>query len=223
MVIYEDNHLLIVNKLCGELVQGDSTKDETILDKYKKYIKVKYDKPGDVFLHPTHRLDRPVSGCVILARTSKGLKRMNEAFRLNEVGKTYYAISEKRSHEPEGMVTQYLIKDKVKNRAKVAKEGHQKAKKAQMSFSLAASTGSKFLYLVHPKTGRSHQIRIQLSSIGSPIIGDLKYGGRHGENDRTIYLHCSSLTFLHPVKKEEMTVSCKPHMDQIWKEFKGFL
>ena len=223
MVLYEDNHLLIVNKRNGDLVQGDQTKDKTILDTYKDYIKKRYNKPGAVFLHPVHRLDRPVSGCVILARTSKALTRMNELFRKDEVKKTYHLISYDRAREQEGTIIQYIIKDTTKNRSKLAKKGQANAKKAELSFSLAAAANAKFLYEVHPKTGRSHQIRVQMSSAGSPIIGDLKYGGKKGIDDRSIYLHCTSMTFVHPVRKEEMTVYTLPYKDQIWDEFKGFI
>ncbi len=223
MVLYEDNHLIIVNKKCGALVQGDHTRDKTILDDYKAYIKKRYNKPGAVFLHPVHRLDRPVSGCVIMARTSKALTRMNELFRKDEVKKTYHMISYDRAQQQEGRLEQYIIKDATKNRSKLAKKGQAQAKKAVLTFSLAAAANSKFLYEVHPKTGRSHQIRVQMSSAGSPIIGDLKYGGKKGIDERCIYLHCTSMTFIHPVKKEVMTVSTLPHKDQIWQEFTGFI
>ena len=223
MVLYEDNHLIIVNKKSGQLVQGDHTRDQTILDVYKDYIKKKYKKPGAVFLHPVHRLDRPVSGCVIMARTSKALTRMNELFRKDQVQKTYHMISYDRAYQQEGTLVQHIIKDTSKNRSKLAKKGQANAKKAELSFSLAAAANAKFLYEVHPKTGRSHQIRVQMASAGSPIIGDLKYGGKKGIDERSIYLHCTSMTFIHPVKKEEMTVSTLPYKDQIWNEFTGFI
>jgi len=223
MVIYEDNHLLIANKRSGHLVQGDNTRDRTLLDHYKDYIKKRYNKPGDVYLHPVHRLDRPVSGCFIMARTTKALTRMNELFRNDQVHKTYHMLSYDRAHEQESRLIQYLIKDTKKNRSKIAKKGQAHAKKAELSFSLAAATNDKYLYEVHPTTGRSHQIRVQMSSVGSPIIGDLKYGGRKSLDDRSIYLHCTSLTFIHPVKKEELTVSALPYKDQIWDEFTDFI
>lgn len=223
MVLYEDNHLLIVNKRCGELVQGDATNDRTILDKYKSYIKKKYNKPGEVFLHPTHRLDRPVSGCVILARTSKALGRINTAFREGVIQKQYHAISDRRNQVAEGLLEHFIIKDAKKNVAKLAKSGQKKAKKVRLTFELAAMTGGKYLYAIKPVTGRSHQIRVQLKAAGCPILGDLKYGGIKIPDDRQIYLHCTSLRFIHPVKKEKMTVTSLPKDGDIWRSFASFL
>jgi len=223
MVLYEDNHLLVVYKPTGLLVQGDKTGDETVLDYYKSYIKEMYNKPGAVYLHPAHRLDRPVSGCLILIRTSKALSRMTTAFREGKVQKMYHALCGKKSSHPEGLITHYLRKDGSKNKSSIVKGSSKGAKKSQLNFSLSGAWRDKFLYRVHPLTGRSHQIRVQLSSIGSPILGDVKYGGIKVENDRMIYLHCSAMGFEHPVKKIPIYVSVPPPEEDQWSNTKDFI
>ncbi len=205
-VIYEDNHLLVINKKGGELVQGDKTGDKTLLDDAKAYIKDKYNKPGDVFLHPVHRLDRPVSGAVIFARTSKSLTRMNEIFKHRKIKKEYLAIVENRPPEYEERITHYILKDETKNTSKAY--GHEKtgAKKAILDYIQVGDLQEMSMLKVVPLTGRSHQIRAQLKKIGCPIVGDTKYGSGHRIDDRSICLHCYRMTFMHPVKKEEIAV-----------------
>ncbi len=222
MVIYEDNHLLVVHKYAGELVQGDQTKDRTILDKYKAYIKKKYAKPGEVYLHPVHRLDRPVSGCLILARTSKALQRMNEAFRNGKVQKTYYAISSERPLESEGLLEHYIVKDKSKNISRVVNAKNKQGRKVELRYQLIASTRAMNLLKINPLTGRSHQIRVQMAALGCPVLGDVKYKGAITTESRSIYLHCSAMSFEHPTKKEVMTVSVLPQEGNLWKEFTSF-
>ena len=223
MVIYEDNHLLVINKMPGELVQGDHTRDPTILDKYKDYIKKKYRKAGAVFLHPAHRLDRPVSGCVLLARTSKALSRMTMAFKNGAVEKKYYAICSERYEETEGQLIHHIVKDSQKNVSKISRASNKKTKKAVLRYKLVAATSGKYLYEIHPLTGRSHQIRVQLSAIGCPIYGDVKYGGHSTSDGRAIYLHCSSLAFTHPTKKDLITVHAMPGKNQLWRDFISFM
>ncbi len=183
------------------------------------YIKERYNKPGNVFLHPAHRLDRPVSGCFMLARTSKSASRMTEAFRLGRVTKHYLAISDQRSSGESGKLEDYLLKDHRANKVKVVGQGREKAKKAILHYSRIASSQGYCLYHVVPETGRSHQIRVQLSHKGIPIVGDIKYGGIQIKDQRAIGLHCLAMTFEHPTKRVRMTVRAVPgHLD-IWRLF----
>jgi 23S rRNA pseudouridine1911/1915/1917 synthase len=221
-VIYEDNHLLAVNKPAGVLVQGDQTGDTTLMDMAKEYIKVRYNKPGDVFLGCIHRLDRPVSGVVVFARTSKALSRMNQLFQDRQVQKTYFAVSGNRPEPLNGEIEDYLKKDKEKNITKRypnPKKRPSDAKECSLSYEMLAEIGSHHLLKVKPHTGRPHQIRVQLMGIGCPIRGDLKYGADKPEQGGNIYLHCYELSFLHPVKKETVTIKAMPPKDQIWKLF----
>ena len=223
MVLYEDNHLLIVNKPSGMLVQGDRTRDKTILDEYKYYIKKKYDKPGAVFLNPVHRLDRPVSGCLMLARTSKGASRMTEAFRLGKVKKVYHAVSDKALEHLNGNMVDYMIKDEKKNISRIIPKGQNGGKRAELSYEMVAQTKGFCLYRVYPETGRSHQIRLQLSHSGAPIVGDRKYKGAKNGEPGMIYLHCSELEFDHPTRKEPIVVSCFPVFGSLWTHFHDYL
>lgn len=223
MIIYEDNHLLVVHKPPGILVQGDRTGDPTILDYYKQYIKKKYDKKGNVFLHPAHRLDRPVSGCLVLARTSKGLSRMTGAFKAGTVIKTYHALTPNRSSEPSGKLVDYLYKNKDRNLTKVVSETTKGAKEAILSYRLVTSLVGGHLLEIRPLTGRSHQIRVQLAHLGCPIFGDVKYGGPVTGEDRMIYLHCSQMIFVHPTKSEEVIVNCIPNEGSKWPKFRPYL
>ena len=217
-VVYEDNHLLIVEKSTGWLVQGDETGDETLTDWATEYIRKKYKKPGNVFCQPCHRLDRPVSGLVTFARTSKALERMNKLFRDQEVKKTYLAIVEGTPSQDKELV-HWLEKDTSRNRAKAYDEPKGKAKRATLSYQLVASHGKVSLLKIEPKTGRPHQIRVQMKANGSPIKGDLKYGFPKANQDKSINLHAYKLTFVHPVKKESLTVISRPK----WPEFQEFI
>ncbi|WMJ75622.1 RluA family pseudouridine synthase [Cytophagaceae bacterium ABcell3] len=209
-VVYEDNHLLLVNKSSGVLVQGDKTGDKPLADYIKDYIKEKYQKPGNVFTGVVHRLDRPVTGLVLLAKTSKALGRMNAQFRNREIEKTYFAIVKKQP-KPEGTLLHWLVKDKNKNISKAYKKEVPGSLRSILDYKLLAEAGGYFLLEVKPHTGRPHQIRIQLASMGCPIVGDVKYGFPEPLADGSICLHARKLEFVHPVKKEPMAVeACLP-------------
>lgn len=221
-VLFEDNHLLVVNKSSGILVQGDSTGDTPLVDLCKQYVKEKYQKPGEVFLGVVHRLDRPVSGVVVLARTSKALERMNELFREKETSKTYLAIVRKKPSQPEGVLIHWLEKDEKKNKTKVFKKETSGALRSELSYKLLGTAREHWLLQVNPVTGRSHQIRVQLASMGCVIKGDLKYGDDEPNEDGSICLHARRLTFIHPVKKEEVTFEAPLPNSGMWKYFPKF-
>ncbi|MDI9860535.1 MULTISPECIES: RluA family pseudouridine synthase [Bacteroidota] len=218
-VVYEDNHIIIVSKRAGILVQGDSTGDRTLTDAVKEYIKKKYDKPGDVFLHPVHRLDRPVSGLVIFARTSKGLERMMEVFRKREIQKTYWAVVRKKPANEKGKLTHWLVKDEKRNVVTAHDTEVNGSQKAELYYKVLGTINKHYLLEVEPISGRPHQIRVQLASMGCPIRGDLKYGYDRPNADGSINLHARRLYFTHPIKKEP--IICKAAVPPIpfWEEF----
>lgn len=218
-VLYEDNHLIIVNKPSGLLVQGDRTGDETLSDQVKAYIKVKYNKPGDVFLGVVHRLDRPVSGAVLFGRTSKALERMNAQFRDRKVQKTYWAIVKERPPQTQAELVHWLRKDRDVNRTTAFNKEVKGTQKAVLSYKLIGRIAEYYLLEIRPITGRPHQIRVQLAKIGCPIAGDLKYGGVKLGDRQSIYLHSRSLEFVHPVKKDELKIEAPLPKDQIWQLF----
>lgn len=204
------------------LVQGDRTGDRTAADEVKAYIKNRYKKPGDVFLGIIHRLDRPVSGATIFARTSKGLERMNRLFAERQIEKIYWAITSERPNPISGHLTHYILKDKSKNTVKAFDRMSNRAKgakKADLDYELKGQIGSNFLLEIKLQTGRPHQIRAQLAKIGCPIRGDVKYGFTKPNKDASIHLHCRSLAFVHPVKKEPVKVVADPPDEQIWNLF----
>ena len=220
-VIYEDNHLIAVNKPAGILVQGDETEDTPLVDYVKDYIKFRYKKPGDVFLGVVHRLDRPVSGAVIFARTSKALIRMNELFKERKVEKRYWAITENRPFQEYGHLTHYILKDPERNVSKALDQLSNRskdAKKSDLDYELIGNLEARYLLLVKPITGRPHQIRVQLSKIGCPIVGDVKYGYSQANQDGSIYLHCRSMSFLHPVKQEPVTITADAPNERMWNQ-----
>lgn len=219
IIKYEDNHFLIVAKPAGWLVQPDETGDETLTDWATEYIRKKYNKPGKVFCQSCHRLDRPVSGLVTFARTSKGLERMNKLFRDQEVTKSYLAIVEGSPRFPENDLVHWLDKDTKKNMAKTYDQPKGKAKRAALSYQMIASHGKVSLLVVKPRTGRPHQIRVQMKANETPIKGDLKYGFSKPNHDKSISLHAYKLEFIHPVKKEPIKVISKPK----WPEFEAFI
>ena len=221
-VLFEDNHLLVVNKSAGVLVQGDSTGDVPLVELCKQYIKEKYQKPGEVFLGVVHRLDRPVSGVVVLARTSKALDRMNALFRDKETLKTYFAIVRKKPPQPEGVLVHWLQKDEKKNKTTVFKNETKGALRSELSYKLIGTAQDHWLLQVYPVTGRPHQIRVQLASMGCVITGDLKYGDKEPNPDGSIYLHARRLTFVHPVKKEKVTFEAPLPEMGMWKYFAKF-
>jgi 23S rRNA pseudouridine1911/1915/1917 synthase len=219
-VVYEDNHLIIVNKASGVLVQGDETGDTPLSELVKGYLKEKYNKPGNVFAGVIHRLDRPVTGLVALAKTSKALERMNEMFRDKTIQKTYWAVVKNKPAKETGKLVHWLVKDKNKNlttaHAKEVKDGL----KSELDYKLISSSSGFYLLEVNPLTGRPHQIRVQLASMGCPIWGDVKYGAPEGNKDGSIHLHARKLQFIHPVKKEPLTVEGGLPENTIWKFFK---
>lgn len=219
-IIYEDNHLIVLNKRSGELVQGDFTGDEPLLEKVRTYIKVKYQKPGNVFCGLVHRLDRPTSGIVVFARTSKALARMNKLFQEREVDKRYYAIVKDKPRQQQERLTHYLAKDSKKNKSFVYADGKKGAKKADLEYRLIGSSERYYLLEVKLFTGRHHQIRVQLAHIGLPIKGDLKYHYPRSNHDASISLHAGYLAFKHPVSGEELEfrAPCLGE-DAIWRIF----
>ncbi len=217
-VIYEDNHLIAVNKACGEIVQGDKTGDEPLIDKVKAYIKKKYDKPGDVYLGSPHRLDRPTSGIVLFARTSKALTRLNEMFKDKDaMKKTYWAVVDRLPEETEATLEHYLWKDEGKNKSYASKKEKKGSKLCTLSYVHKASLNRFHLLEVDLGTGRHHQIRAQLQTIGCHIKGDLKYGAERSNENGGIHLHARKLEFMHPVKKELIKIVARPPKgDPIW-------
>lgn len=219
-VLYEDNHLIIVNKEAGEIVQGDKTGDVPLSDKVKEYIRLKYDKPGAVFLGVVHRLDRPVSGIVLFARTSKALERMNKKFREKDVSKKYWAIVEDTPDKESATLENYLKKNPEKNKSFVQKDDKQGAKLSKLSYKVVDRSDRYTLLEVELHTGRHHQIRVQLSTMGCVIKGDLKYGAKRSNEDASIHLHARELSFVHPVSKENIKVIAPvPQHDTLWKFF----
>lgn len=218
--IYEDNHLLVVNKPSGLLVQGDNTGDVTLPDLAKEYLKKKYHKPGNIFCGVVHRLDRPVSGVVVLAKTSKGLERMNALFKTRHIQKIYWAITEKKPSNIEGTLIHWLLKDSQKNVVKAYHKEVADSQFAQLSYSYVKSIGNLHLIEVRPLTGRSHQIRVQLASMGCVIVGDLKYGAKSPNPDAGICLHARRLVFEHPIKLETINITADlPNNHPVWTMF----
>lgn len=205
-ILYEDNHLLVFNKRSGEIVQADKTQDECLSEKLKAFIAKRDSKPGAVFLGVVHRLDRPVSGAVMFAKTSKALERVNRAFREGDMHKTYWALVCNKPQEPEAELKHYLTRNEKQNKTYASSVPKKDAKEARLKYTLIKSTDRYHLLEVILYTGRHHQIRCQLASIGCVIKGDLKYGAPRSNPDGSICLHSRSIQFVHPVKKEEMTI-----------------
>jgi 23S rRNA pseudouridine1911/1915/1917 synthase len=218
-VVYEDNHIIIVNKAAGEIVQGDKTGDTPLSETVKEYIKEKYHKQGNVFLGVAHRLDRPVAGLVVFARTSKALTRLNDMFRAGEVHKTYWAITKNRPAEPEGELTDWLVRREKQNKSYAYDHEVCDSKKAVLRYRLLASSDNYNLLEITLLTGRHHQIRCQLANIGCPIKGDLKYGAQRSNPDGSISLLARRIEFIHPVSKKNIVVLASLPKDNLWQAF----
>lgn len=222
-VVYEDNHIIIVNKTASEIVQGDKTGDVPLSETVKQYLKEKYHKPGNVFIGVTHRLDRPVSGLVVFAKTSKALSRLNEMFKNSEVKKTYWAIVKQTPAETEGELVNYLVRNEKQNKSYAYDTEKPGSKKAILHYRLIARSDNYSLLEVDLKTGRHHQIRCQLAKMGCPIKGDLKYGFPRSNPDGSICLHARRVCFVHPVSKELIDVVAPVPSDNLWRSLTSSL
>lgn len=218
-IVYEDNHIIIVNKAPGEIVQGDKTGDEPLVETLKKWLKEKYNKPGNVFCGVVHRLDRPVGGLVVFAKTSKALTRLNEMFRKGEVEKTYWALTRNLPEVPEAHLEHYITTTERNNKSYASLTEKKNSKKAVLSYRLLGSSDRYHLIEVKLETGRKHQIRVQLSAIGCPIKGDLKYGDKRSNPDGSISLMARRVRFVHPVSGETIDVSAPLPSDPLWQAF----
>ena len=218
-VVYEDNHIIIVNKQSGEIVQGDKTGDRPLSEFVKDYIKEKYQKPGAVFLGVVHRLDRPVSGLVVFARTSKALSRLNRMFAEGQVHKTYWAIVQDKPQQEEGVLEHWLVRQEKQNKSYAYDQERPDAKKAVLKYRLIGRSERYYLLEVHLMTGRHHQIRCQLAKMGCPIKGDLKYGARRSNPDGSISLMAHEISFIHPVSQEPIRIEAPLPADTLWSSF----
>lgn len=218
-ILYEDNHLIAVNKRAGDIVQVDDTGDEPLDGKVKKYIAQKYSKPNGAFLGVVHRLDRPVSGVILFAKTSKALERMNELFKTRHIRKTYFAVVRQKPDPPFGDLVHWLVKNPKKN--VTTAHGHEvkDSQRSELHYRLAGELNGYYLIQVNPITGRPHQIRVQLATLGCPIVGDNKYGYPRGSLHRSISLHARRLQFIHPIKKEPVDISAPLPKDGFWEKF----
>lgn len=221
-ILYEDNHLIAVLKRAGDIVQIDETGDEPLDEQVKKYIAAKYNKPGGAFLGVVHRLDRPVSGVILFAKTSKALERMNQVFKNREVKKTYWAVVRRKPARSSGTLVHWLVKNPQKNVVTSYDKEVPGSQRCELSYRLIGELDGYYLIEVDPLTGRSHQIRVQLSTMGCPIVGDNKYGYPRGSRKGSICLHARRLEFMHPVKKEPVSIFARLPKDGFWEKFEGF-
>ncbi len=219
-IVYEDNHIIVVNKTASEIVQGDKTGDEPLSERLKSYLKVKYNKPGNVFIGVTHRLDRPVSGLVVFAKTSKALSRLNAMFQTKEVKKTYWAIVTAAPPQEEGELMHYLVRNEKQNKSYAYDRERPESKRAILHYRLLAHSERYWLLEVDLQTGRHHQIRCQLAKMGCPIKGDLKYGAPRSNSDASICLHARQIRFIHPVSKEMINLTAPLPDGNLWAAFK---
>lgn len=218
-IIYEDNHIIVVNKSASEIVQGDKTGDVPLSEKVKAYLKEKYQKPGNVFVGVTHRLDRPVSGLVVFAKTSKALSRLNEMFRVGDVHKVYWAIVKNEPKLPETELQHWIVRNEKQNKSYAYDHEVKNAKKAVLKYRMIGRSDNYSLLEVELMTGRHHQIRCQLSKIGCPIKGDLKYGAPRSNPDGSICLHARRISFVHPVSKQLIELEASLPADKLWRCF----
>lgn len=217
-VLFEDNHFIAINKYSSEIVQGDKTGDQPLSETVKTFLKKKYNKPGNVFCGVIHRIDRPVSGVLLLAKTSKGLARMNAQFSSREVKKIYWAIVKNEPKQVSGNLVHYLVKDEKKNMSKAFEKEMKNAKRSELNYTVIAKGDNYSLLEVDPLTGRHHQIRVQLSKIGLPIKGDLKYGAQRSNPDGSVSLHARKLIFNHPITGENIEIIAPVPNEKIWLE-----
>ena len=218
-ILFEDNHLIIINKLPGELVQGDEPGDVTLADKIKEYLKVTYNKPGNVYLGIPHRLDRPTSGIVVYTKTEKALIRLNEAFKGSSVKKTYWAVVDNMPKKSESTLIHYIVRNSANNKSVAYPKEIKGSKLAKLDYKVIGKSDKYYLLEIALHTGRHHQIRAQLAAIGLHIKGDLKYGFARSNPDGGIHLHARKIVFTHPVKKEELTIIAPPPHDTVWDYF----
>lgn len=222
-ILYEDNHILIINKQPGDIVQGDKTGDEPLVESLKQFIKKRDAKPGNVFLGVVHRLDRPVGGAVMFAKTSKALARLNEMLRNGDVHKTYWALTRNKPEPLSGTLTHYITTDERTNKSRASSKPRHGAKEAKLEYNLLACGKTLNLISVKLLTGRKHQIRVQLAAIGCPIRGDLKYGDRRSNQDGSISLWARKIEFVHPVSKQPVSVTASVPDDPVWQQIAGNL
>lgn len=215
-VLYEDNHIIIVNKRAGDIVQGDKTGDKPLSDVVKEFLKDKYSKPGNVYLGVTHRLDRPTTGIVVFSKTSKALPRLNKLFSEKKVTKTYWAVVKKRPEQENATLINWLKKNPKNNKSTAYNHEIKDGKKAILHYEIIKQLNNYYLLEVNLETGRHHQIRCQLSSVGSPIKGDLKYGFNRSNKDASIHLHSRKIEFIHPVSKDLISIVAPTPSDAIW-------
>lgn len=218
-ILFEDNHLIVINKLPSQIVQGDKTGDRPLSDLVKDYLKTRYHKPGEVFLGVVHRLDRPVSGVVIFARTSKSLSRLNLLVKNREIKKTYWAVVKNKPPKTEDTLIHYLRRDEAKNKSFISNKRTGNVQMASLSYRLLAASENYYLLEIDLQTGRHHQIRTQLAAIGCPIKGDLKYGYPRSNPDGSIHLHARSVSFIHPVSQQALTIVANPPKEAVWDFF----
>ncbi|WP_374165483.1 RluA family pseudouridine synthase [Arcticibacter sp. MXS-1] len=220
-VLYEDNHLIAINKKGGEIVQVDETGDEPLDEKVKRYLSIKYNKPNGAFLGVVHRLDRPVSGVILFAKTSKALDRVNQMFKSRQMKKTYWAVVRNRPVPESGNLVHWLVKNPQKNVTTAYNHEISNGLRSELNYQLIGQLEGYYLIEVDPITGRPHQIRVQLSTLNCPIVGDNKYGYPRGSLKKTICLHAKRLRFVHPVKKEEVVIEAPLPRDGFWEKFEG--
>jgi 23S rRNA pseudouridine1911/1915/1917 synthase len=218
-VLYEDNHLIAVNKRSSDIVQGDKTGDKSLCDVVADYIQVKYNKPGAAYIGTVHRLDRPVSGVILYAKTSKALGRLTNMFRKREVQKTYWAVVRPAVPEKRGHVINYLWKNEVTNKSFSASRPADGRKECELTYEVAGQSDHYQFVEIHPKTGRHHQIRVTLSALGAPIKGDVKYGAKKMNDNASIHLHARRIDFIHPVRREPLTIIAPPPEDRLWNDW----
>lgn len=218
-VLYEDNHLIVINKRASEIVQGDKTGDEPLVEKVREYIRKKYEKPGNVFCGLVHRLDRPTSGVLVFARTSKSLERMNKLFAEQHPDKTYWAVVEKAPKQPTGALRHHLTRNEKQNKSYASDVAKTGSKEARLSYKQLLQSDRYTLLEIALETGRHHQIRAQLATIGCVIKGDLKYGAKRSNPDGSIHLHARSLRFKHPTREEEITIVAPVPSEPLWQWF----